>query len=60
MDKMYLTTVLEDDNTPQGGTSYQGETLEEFLTEAGINSKDITLTEVNQLLQENGIKPVNL
>lgn len=60
MDKMYLTTVLEDDNTPQGGISYQGETLEEFLTEVGINYKDITLTEVNQLLQENGIKPVNL
>ena len=53
----YLDTILEDDETETGGTSYQGETLFDFLMDLGddhIHAMD----EVNDALIECRIKPI--
>lgn len=56
--KKFLNYELEDDfNNPNGGTSYYGQTLKEFLDESGLKH-NITLREANEILLENGIKPV--
>ena len=52
-----LTQILEDDDTPNGGISFENETLADFLDECDI-SYGATLEEVNKALKECGIKPV--
>lgn len=56
------TIILEDDATPTGGTSFAGETLEDFLLDAGIMPKqpldDADKWHIDNHLCQNGIKPV--
>ena len=54
----HFHTKLEDDETEQGGISFQGETLIDFLMETctDIRIQKISLEEVNELLGRNGIK----
>ena len=52
-----LNTILEDDGTPNGGTSFTGETVFDFLLSVGDDSIK-TIDELNAALKENGIKPV--
>src|SRR5699024_10047129 len=51
-----LNTVLEDDNTTNGGVSFKGETLKNFLDETGIDY-NASMEEINNALVECGIKP---
>lgn len=61
-----LNTVLEDDTTSSGGTSFVGETLADFLSEVGKEEEipytfsDQWLKDVNEMLIECGIKPLAL
>lgn len=61
-----LNTVLEDDATNRGGTSFVGETLADFLSEVGKEEEipytfsDQWLKDVNEMLIECGIKPLAL
>lgn len=56
------TIILEDDNTPTGGTSFAGETLEDFLLDAGVIPKqpldNADKWHIDKHLIQNGIKPV--
>src|SRR5699024_9956390 len=52
-----LNTVLEDDNTANGGVSFKGETLRNFLDETGIDY-NASMEEINNALIECGIKPI--
>lgn len=52
-----LNTVLEDDSTANGGVSFKGETLKNFLDETGI-SYSASMEEINNALIECGIKPI--
>ncbi len=52
-----LRTPLTDDNTELGGISFVGETLADFISEAGLN-KELSLSEVNEALKSCGIKPL--
>ena len=52
-----LNTVLKDDNTTNGGVSFKGETLRNFLDETGI-SYNASMKEINNALIECGIKPI--
>lgn len=52
----YLNVTLEDDpSSPYGGTAHSNETLGEFLESTGL-SKDASIRDVHQSLQECGIK----
>ena len=53
----FLTYVLEDDSTELGGTSFDGQTLNDFLSEVGM-SPDAPMNEINESLIECGIKPI--
>ncbi len=53
----YLAQELEDDNTPTGGVGFLGETLADFIEEANL-SPDISVSEVNKVLSECGIRPI--
>lgn len=59
---MFKNIILEDDNTPTGGTSFAGETLKDFLL--SINAMpnlpldDADKWHIDQLLSQNGIKPI--
>ena len=59
---MLKTIILEDDATPTGGTSFAGETLEDFLLSINAMPKspldDADKWHIDQLLSQNGIKPV--
>lgn len=55
---IYKQIVLEDDDTPYGGTSFDGETLEDVLEEFADSENIRTIKDVNQALVECGIKPV--
>lgn len=57
--KKLLNTVLTDDGTETGGTSYLGETLKDFLQEIGkpLSSTD-NMAKVNGWLIECGILPI--
>lgn len=55
--KPYLDYELQDDDTPEGGISFEGYTLLDFLQELG-DEEILTLEEVNEALIENGIKPI--
>lgn len=56
---IYAQISLEDDDTSTGGTSFQGETLEDFLEELDYCQTIRTIKDVNKALIECGIKPVN-
>lgn len=63
MEKL-LTIELQDNDSELGGVSYCGETLEDFLYEVGCNPSDLingklTLEEVNTMLEESGIEPID-
>lgn len=53
----YLNYALHDDDTPEGGIAYTGQTVADFLEEAGAEPK--SLEELNQLLTSCGIAPVS-
>lgn len=55
-----LDKELKDDNTPYGGISFRGETLGDFIKEAGIDPTNTTLETVNKALKECGIMPLTL
>lgn len=59
---MLKTIILEDNNTPTGGTSFANETLEDFLLSINAMPKqpldDADKWHIDQLLSQNGIKPV--
>lgn len=52
-----MDTVLEDDCTPYGGTSFHGETLGDFLDEVDV-SRYASKQTINDLLRECGIKTI--
>lgn len=56
------TIILEDDNTPTDGTSFAGETLEDFLLNINAIPKqpldDADKWHIDKHLIQNGIKPV--
>lgn len=56
------TIILEDDNTPTGGTSFAGETLEDFLLSINAMPKqpldDADKWHIDKHLIQNDIKPV--
>lgn len=57
--KQHLKDVLEDDETETGGTSFEGETLENFISEAfSENAEPITMKAVNRALKECGVKEI--
>lgn len=59
--KPYLNTVLEDDGTDYGGTSFAGETVCDFLIESCIDDCELNcLDDLNEVLIANGIKPVGV
>ena len=51
----YANIVLQDDNTPYGGTAFEDETLGEFMDEVGIKPTD-SMKKLNQALKNCGIK----
>lgn len=55
----YLNVVLEDDDTPTGGTAFQGETVGDFIQSFGTELHNCTLEQLNTALIECGIKPVS-
>lgn len=55
-----LNTILRDDETEKGGTAFLGETLADFLEESGIDFTNLTILEVNELLENNGIEPIEV
>lgn len=59
--KPYLNVKLEDDDTPTGGISYEGETFVDFIDELGwtdLEIAEMTEEEWNELLKDCGIKPI--
>ena len=56
--KPYLNIVLEDDDTPTGGTAFQDETVGDFIQSLGTELNNCTLEQLNTALIECGIKPV--
>ena len=59
---MLKTIILKDDNTPTGGISFAGETLEDFLLSINAMPKqpldNADKWHINQPLSQNGITPV--
>lgn len=57
-----LLTELQDNNSAKGGTSYAGERLIDFLLETNylhLIDEEGGFDEINALLSECGIKPIN-
>lgn len=56
------TIILKDDNTPTAGISFAGETLEDFLLDAGVMPKqpldNADKWHIDNYLSQNSIKPV--
>ena len=52
----YLNYALHDDETPEGGIAYMGETVADFLGDAEEEPK--SLEELNSLLTSCGIRPI--
>lgn len=57
MDKELLKTILEDDETSNGGVSFQGETLKDFLDSLCM-PYNTPLKDINRILKECGIKQI--
>lgn len=51
----YANIILQDDNTPYGGTAFEDETLGEFMDEVGIKPTD-SMQKLNKALKNCGIK----
>lgn len=51
----YANIVLQDNDTPYGGTAFEDETLGEFMDEIGIKPTD-SMKKLNQALKDCGIK----
>ena len=62
LDKKILDTELEDDNTPDGGIDYAGETVQDFLDFLKNNTENkngiIHINKLNNALKECGIKTI--
>lgn len=56
--RSHLFDILKDDETPYGGTAFEGERLIDFLEETMDNDKEITLQRANDALVECGICPI--
>lgn len=56
--KDVLNEVLEDDNTEYGGTSFNGETVADFMEDVGLTQEQ-SVKELNKVLKECGIKEIN-
>ena len=54
LDKIH-NIVLEDDDSPYGGTAFTGETVGDFLED---NDEFDSIEELNDVLMECGIKPI--
>lgn len=54
--ELILKTVLKDDEQENGGVSFEGETLRNFMEEIGIIDEDLTLDILNAQLESCGIK----
>lgn len=53
--------ILEDDlNNENGGISYEGETLKDFMEEVGLPLRETGLSDINKALKECGIKEVGI
>ena len=53
--------ILEDDlTTENGGISYEGETLKDFMEEVGLPLGETRLLDINKALKECGIKEVKI
>lgn len=57
--KDVLDVVLEDDETPYGGTEFLGETVKDFLNYTELTGMD-SIDELNTALKECGIKPLTI
>lgn len=57
--KDVLNVVLEDDNTECGGTSFNGETVADFIEDADLTQEQ-SVKELNKALKECGIKEIEL
>ena len=51
----YAKIILQDDDTPYGGTAFEDETLGEFMDEVGIKPTD-SMKKLNKALKDCGIK----
>lgn len=56
----YMDIELEDDGTEYGGIEFAGETLRDFLTGLDESDRPVDVKELNELLVECGIKPINI
>lgn len=56
----YMDYILEDDDTPFGGIDYPGETVEDFLLSLGSDGHISTVEQLNEMLVECGIKPIEV
>lgn len=51
--------ILKDDlTTGNGGVSYEGETLKDFMEEVGLPLEETKLLDINKALKECGIKEI--
>ena len=57
--KDVLDVVLEDDETPYGGTEFLGETVRDFIGYTELIGMD-SVQELNKALKECGIKPLTI
>lgn len=57
--KRFLGAKLEQDTTKVGGDKFTGMTLKDFIDTTDLGY-EYTLREVNNILQENGIKPIKV
>lgn len=57
--KDVLNVVLQDDNAEYGGTSFNGETVADFIGEIGLTQEQ-SVKELNKALKECGIKEIEL
>ena len=58
-DTDFLNIELKDDDTPEGGVAYEGETLENFMKECNIYPSDSFIL-LQKMLKENGKAPLEI
>lgn len=58
-DMDFLNIELKDDDTPEGGIAYEGETLGNFMKECKISPNDGFIF-LQKMLKENGIAPLEI
>lgn len=57
--KDVLNVVLQDDDTEYGGAGFSGETVADFISDAGLTQEQ-PIEELNSVLKECGIKEIEL